>query len=51
MEKFKQTAEYFLNKWDAETLYMFLLHDYVENKIQSNIKQLENEDNLFNKTA
>lgn len=51
MEKFKQTADYFLNEWDAETLYMFLLHDYVENKIQSNIKQLENEDNLFNKTA
>lgn len=47
MEKFKQTADYFLNEWDAETLYMFLLHDYVENRIQANIKQLQQEDQLF----
>lgn len=47
MEKFKQSADYFLNEWDAETLYMFLLHDFMENRIQQNIKQLQEEDNLF----
>jgi hypothetical protein len=47
MEKYKQSIDYFLNEWSAETLYMFLLHDYVENKVQENIKILEHEDQLF----
>lgn len=47
MEKFKQSADYFMNEWNATTMYMFLLHDYVENDIQKNIQQLEKEDNLF----
>ena len=51
MEKYKQSIDYFLNEWSAETLYMFLLHDYVENKVQENIKILEHEDQLFKWTS
>lgn len=46
-EKFGQPIEYFLNTWDAETLFMFLLHDYVEHQIQKNLTQLQQEENLF----
>lgn len=46
-EKFGQPIEYFLETWDADTLFMFLLHDYVEHQIQRNLAQLEKEDNIF----
>lgn len=49
MERFGQPIDYFLLDWDADTLFMFLLHDYTENQIRKNLEQIRAEAAMFAK--
>ena len=49
MERFGQPIDYFLLDWDADTLFMFLLHDYTENQIRKNLEQIRAEAAMFQK--
>lgn len=49
MERFGQPIEYFLNEWDSETLFMFLLHDWAEDRIRKNLEMIRQENAMFEK--
>jgi hypothetical protein len=59
MEKYGLELEYFLGEkinvngervgWTGDTLFQFLCHDFAENQIRENLKQIQVENSLFDK--